>query len=146
MSESTCTVVNTNVSTTSFMLESVVDEPTTDQPQAGAASGYISGEQGDHPSILSLSSPDTGNHKLSILPPRFLELIFVLSSRLQWLWSKRGTTAAKIIGTVTFMVTCLALWPTFAGTDIAKKANVLAQWTADKDFYEFCESVSIVRI
>ena len=74
-------------------------------------------------------------------------LLEIIHSNLQRLRPKKGIITAKAVfaatGTIigTFLAG-LALWPSFVGVDAARKANLLAQWTARKDFYEFCESVS----
>lgn len=68
------------------------------------------------------------------------------SRHLQRLQPKKGTITAKTVFAVTgtavgTFLAGLALWPSFVGVDAAQKANLLAQWTARKEFYEFCESV-----
>lgn len=53
-------------------------------------------------------------------------------------------TVLAAIGTIVgTLLAGLALWPSFVGVDVARKANLLAQWTARKDFYEFCEEVCL---
>lgn len=61
---------------------------------------------------------------------------------MEWLWMRKGTAAGKSAIVVTLLIGCLTLWTAFTGDDSAVKANTLARWTANKDFYEFCESVS----
>lgn len=46
----------------------------------------------------------------------------------------------KVVVIVSLMVAALALWPTFSGTAEGRRATLLAEWTAKKDFFEFCES------
>lgn len=65
------------------------------------------------------------------------------------LWSKRTTAVVRTVAVLSFICTVLGLWAAFSGTYEAKganglagKANLLAEWTANLTFYEFCESVS----
>jgi hypothetical protein len=41
-----------------------------------------------------------------------------------------------------FVVACVALWSTVRATSDGRKAEMLAEWTAKKDFIEFCWTVS----
>lgn len=47
----------------------------------------------------------------------------------------------KAVVLVSFIVTAVALWPTFSGAVDSRRSKLLAEWTAKKDFFEFCESV-----
>jgi hypothetical protein len=46
------------------------------------------------------------------------------------------------IGAAGFIVACVALWSTISATKDGHKATVLAEWTAKKDYLEFCQAVS----
>jgi len=51
----------------------------------------------------------------------------------------------KVIVLVSFLVTALALWPTFSGAGDSRRSTLLAEWTAKKDFFELCESVCLTH-
>ncbi|KAI3324248.1 hypothetical protein HD806DRAFT_63457 [Xylariaceae sp. AK1471] len=51
-----------------------------------------------------------------------------------------GKAVAVIVTVIGLVLTGLALRPAFASTTYADVATALAQWTARKDFIEFCES------
>jgi hypothetical protein len=65
-----------------------------------------------------------------------------VSLRLNELWSRKCDLVTKLIVLLTFIIAALALWPTFSALREGRKATTLAQWTAKKDYFEFCESVS----
>ncbi|KAK0644600.1 hypothetical protein B0T16DRAFT_199062 [Cercophora newfieldiana] len=47
---------------------------------------------------------------------------------------------ATVLGTGGFVIACVALWSTIAATNDGRKAKLLAEWTAKKDFLEFCQT------
>lgn len=50
--------------------------------------------------------------------------------------------AVKIFGILAFLLSCAALCPSICGQEDTHRATQLAEWTALKDFMEYCESVS----
>lgn len=79
-----------------------------------------------------------------IYPLRSLQTIgaAVLYPKLQALWARPGQLFSVTLAILTFTIACLALWPTISGAKDSKTATLLAEWTAKKEYYEFCESVS----
>lgn len=59
------------------------------------------------------------------------------SSRKTW-----KPSMSTILGTGGFVVACVTLWYTISATSDGRKSKILAEWTAKKDFLEFCQSVS----
>jgi len=57
-------------------------------------------------------------------------------------WIRKFDTAARMLGVVAFIFSCVELWSTLSSASDAKLATRLAEWTTLKDFLEFCESVS----
>lgn len=57
------------------------------------------------------------------------------------LWDQRLDTAVKVFGILAFLLSCAALCPSICGQEDAHRATELAEWTALKDFMEYCESV-----
>lgn len=59
-------------------------------------------------------------------------------------WRREGwkTTIATLVGTGGFAIACVALWSTITAANDGRKAEILAEWTAKKDFLEFCQAVS----
>jgi hypothetical protein len=47
----------------------------------------------------------------------------------------------KAIGIAGFIIACVALWPSLSAMNDSRRALVLAEWTAWKDFLEFCQAV-----
>ncbi|KAK7710665.1 hypothetical protein SLS64_005568 [Diaporthe eres] len=58
------------------------------------------------------------------------------------LWDQRLDTAVKVFGILAFLLSCAALCPSICGQEDAHRAKQLAEWTALKDFLEYCESSS----
>jgi hypothetical protein len=58
------------------------------------------------------------------------------------LWDQRLDTAVKIFGILAFLLSCAALCPSICGQEDTHRATQLAEWSALKDFVEYCESVS----
>jgi hypothetical protein len=56
-------------------------------------------------------------------------------------FSKRGGIVVKAAGIVGLVVACVTLWPTFSAMQDTRRALLLAEWTARKEFLEFCEAV-----
>src|SRR4029434_196654 len=48
---------------------------------------------------------------------------------------------AKVAGITGFAVACVALWSTLVTMDDVHHAVTLAEWTARKDFLEYCREV-----
>jgi len=59
-------------------------------------------------------------------------------------WRQEGwkTIIATFVGIGGFAIACVALWSTITATNDGRKAEILAEWTAKKDFLEFCQAVS----
>ena len=55
--------------------------------------------------------------------------------------ARRGSALAKIVGIAGFVIACVALWSTLSAMDDGRRSIALAEWTARKDFLEFCQSV-----
>ncbi len=55
--------------------------------------------------------------------------------------ARRGGALAKIAGIAGFVIACVALWSTLSAMDDSRRSIELAEWTARKDFLEFCQSV-----
>ena len=63
------------------------------------------------------------------------------SSLVVWLnplFTGFGKRATIIIGVITLALTCLQFWPGFSAEKATQSALTLAQWTAKKDFLEYC--------
>ncbi|KAK4206743.1 hypothetical protein QBC37DRAFT_116412 [Rhypophila decipiens] len=89
------------------------------------------------PNVVSASSIST-SATVSAEPPRD-----TLRSRALRFYDKiqsKTLLFGKFILVLSFVVTAIALWPTFSGAAESKRANLLAEWTARKDYFEFCES------
>jgi hypothetical protein len=59
------------------------------------------------------------------------------------IWNIQGDLVGKTIVLLSLVIAGVALWPAIAGAKDGKEATLLAQWTAKKDFFELCESVSV---
>ena len=59
--------------------------------------------------------------------------------------ARRGGALAKIAGIAGFVIACVALWSTLSAMDDSRRSIELAEWTARKDFLEFCQSVRVTR-
>ena len=57
--------------------------------------------------------------------------------------TRRGGALAKIAGIAGFVIACVALWSTLSAMDDGRRSIALAEWTARKDFLEFCQSVRV---
>ena len=55
--------------------------------------------------------------------------------------TRREGVLAKIAGIAGFVIACVALWSTLSTMDDSRRSIELAEWTARKDFLEFCQSV-----
>ena len=60
-----------------------------------------------------------------------------------WLRERCKSSIARVIATAGFVIACVALWSTISATTDGRKAEILAEWTAKKDFLEFCHEVSL---
>lgn len=58
------------------------------------------------------------------------------------LWDQRLDVVVKIFGILAFLLSCAALCPSICGQEDSHRATQLAEWSALKDFLEYCESVS----
>ncbi|KAK4035112.1 hypothetical protein C8A01DRAFT_38384 [Parachaetomium inaequale] len=54
--------------------------------------------------------------------------------------TKRMGVIAKLAGIAGFAIACVALWSTLSAMGDSGKALALAEWTARKDFLEFCQA------
>ncbi|KAM7195245.1 hypothetical protein V8F20_007621 [Naviculisporaceae sp. PSN 640] len=52
----------------------------------------------------------------------------------------KSALVGKIVASVSVVIAGLTLWTTLAAIVDTKRAILLAEWTAKKDFFEFCES------
>jgi len=50
-------------------------------------------------------------------------------------------TLMLILTILALVISSVSLWPSVSSANDAKRATLLAQWEAEKDFLEFCESV-----
>jgi hypothetical protein len=67
--------------------------------------------------------------------------------------SLRGKTAefltrhflkpGMLLSVFALVLSAIALWPALVSIHESRRATELAKWTAWKDFYEFCETVSL---
>lgn len=55
---------------------------------------------------------------------------------------KLRASAGAVLGLAGFVIACIALWSTITSMNSGYKAQALAEWTARKDFIEFCQTVS----
>jgi len=60
-----------------------------------------------------------------------------------WLRERCKSIIARLVATAGFVIACVALWSTISATSDGRKAEILAEWTAKKDFLEFCHEVSL---
>lgn len=60
-------------------------------------------------------------------------------STLRETFRRRIAALAWVAG---FVIACVALWSTISATYDGRKSVILAEWTAKKDFLEFCQTVS----
>lgn len=58
------------------------------------------------------------------------------------LWAQPGSLLFSFTTISSLGLAGLALWPAITGATDTREARLLAEWTALKDFYELCESVS----
>src|SRR5207247_406682 len=64
----------------------------------------------------------------------------------QWLKKSLKPSISMVVGIGGFVLACVALWSTMNATSDGRKAEILAEWTAKKDFMEFCQTVSGIII
>ncbi|KAK0726626.1 hypothetical protein B0T21DRAFT_37869 [Apiosordaria backusii] len=55
----------------------------------------------------------------------------------------KGGLILKALSVTSLLITVLALWQTISTSADAKRSTVLAEWTAKKEFLEFCEAVRL---
>ncbi|RYP48351.1 hypothetical protein DL769_011210 [Monosporascus sp. CRB-8-3] len=55
---------------------------------------------------------------------------------------RRSEVMTKALAIIGIIVACFALWPTFSSAKDGRKATLIAEWTAKKDFLEFCQSIN----
>ena len=72
---------------------------------------------------------------ISVLAVRF-------SAGLRLLKDRKFKKQTKMLTMAGFIITCLTLWLTISSAKDGHKARLIAEWTAKKDFLEFCQSVS----
>lgn len=54
---------------------------------------------------------------------------------------RRAGAVTKLAGLAGFAIACVALWSTLSSMHDTRQALALAQWTARKDFLQYCHSV-----
>jgi len=58
-------------------------------------------------------------------------------------WTRRGMILAKMaVAVTTLVLASVALWPSIRGSQDGHQSLQLAAWTAQKEFYDWCEGVS----
>ncbi|KAM7187376.1 hypothetical protein V8F33_011274 [Rhypophila sp. PSN 637] len=116
-----CEAFTSNIELTNVRLEEPSSTSTPTEDDAVSA-----------PSISPrvTATAEHSGHKLCFRFHRFYEKI----QSKTWL-------LGKLILVFSIIITAVAVWPTFAGAAASKRSNVLAEWTARKDYFEFCESV-----
>jgi len=55
--------------------------------------------------------------------------------------SLQSKTLMLILTVLALVIASISLWPSISSTTDGKRATLLAEWEAEKDFLEFCESV-----
>ncbi|RYP23569.1 hypothetical protein DL765_001083 [Monosporascus sp. GIB2] len=55
---------------------------------------------------------------------------------------RKSEVMTKTLAIIAIIVACFALWPTFSSAKDGRKATLIAEWTAKKDFLEFCQSIN----
>jgi hypothetical protein len=70
-----------------------------------------------------------------------IKLVSAVQPKIHAIWARSRRLLSATIAILTFIIACVTLWPTISGANDSKAATLLAQWTAQKDYYEFCESV-----
>jgi hypothetical protein len=63
-------------------------------------------------------------------------------------WVKRSITrivhpASQIAAFVSLVLTAVMAWPAVTSSSDTRLATLLAEWTSKKEYFEFCESVSV---
>ncbi|KAK1753140.1 hypothetical protein QBC47DRAFT_53113 [Echria macrotheca] len=58
----------------------------------------------------------------------------------KWLEKAVNPSISMVVGIGGFVLACVALWATMNATGDGRKAEILAEWTAKKDFIEFCQT------
>ncbi|RYP77341.1 hypothetical protein DL771_001136 [Monosporascus sp. 5C6A] len=53
---------------------------------------------------------------------------------------RKSEVMTKALAIIGIIAACFALWPTFSSAKDGRKATLIAEWTAKKDFLEFCRS------
>ncbi|KAK8019139.1 hypothetical protein PG990_004277 [Apiospora arundinis] len=56
--------------------------------------------------------------------------------------SDKGDVLLKLITVLAFLVTAIAMWPSISSANDGHRAELIAEWTARKDFIESCQAVS----
>ena len=104
-----------------------VSRPNSPDPTSGQAAGTDQDSPiGPSASSTNTNSQDTAesNHDSWRFP------VFALLNK----------RAAIGITTLTLALTCFSLWPNFTAQHDTRSALTLAEWTAQKDFLEWCSA------
>ena len=94
--------------------------------------------------------PGAGGSRQTSPHLSFRQFSTKLKSRLTQAWedlcqayNSRGPLILKVAATILgLLFAALAIWPSYASANDGRKAELIAEWTARKDFIEACEAVS----
>ncbi|KAM7186190.1 hypothetical protein V8F33_011956 [Rhypophila sp. PSN 637] len=118
--------------------------PMQDLESSTGPDGRASLEAGEIPDsneVASHASQNANSPCQQVQPQRREQsLSGFFFSHLCRLTEGNGTSLTRLFAAAGFGLACLGLWPTITAMRDARKAQLLAEWTAKKDFLEFCES------
>ncbi|KAK8090427.1 hypothetical protein PG997_005388 [Apiospora hydei] len=111
------------------------------QPTTGST---VSATAGSDPDTRSISGPlhILLNVLSSNIAPRSKTRLARAWSTLRNTCGAKGDMLLKAVATLTFLITIVALWSGVSSANDGHKAELIAEWTARKDFMEACETVS----
>ncbi|KAK8115357.1 hypothetical protein PG999_007426 [Apiospora kogelbergensis] len=82
---------------------------------------------------------DTSSSQVAIEPKSRLARIWRAFRGFSNTW---GDFFLKLITFLAFLIAAVAVWPSISSASDGHKAELIAEWTARKDFMESCEAVS----
>lgn len=127
-----------------------IEMDSLDQLPSSADPHPSSGDEGIHSQPVQSSavqipcstSIDTLATTVQSPLPRIFHSSDSLSISSQWLKRVLKPSISMIVGVGGFVLACVALWSTVNATSDGRNAELLAEWTAKKDFIEFCQTAS----
>jgi hypothetical protein len=101
----------------------------------------VSGFRSTHqPGVWSSRVSSTSAYLNELCNALFIQALSIYSFAQSQL-RKRAGAATNLAGLAGFAIACVALWSTLSSMHDTRQALALAQWTARKDFLQYCHSV-----